>query len=66
MTKFDEIKAAIADLPREEFTRLRRWIAERDWQEWDAEVKADSESGKLDFLIEEARHGKRAGRLGDL
>jgi len=66
MTRFDKITAQIADLPREEFARLRRWITERDWQEWNQEIKADCDSGRLDFLVEDARQEKREGRLGDL
>jgi hypothetical protein len=66
MTKVDEIKEAIEALPEEEFARLRDWIAEKDWEKWDREIEEDSSSGKLDFLVEEAREAKRKGKLGDL
>ena len=62
MTTLDEIIAAISALPEDQFARLRRWIAERDWGAWDREIQADSESAKLDFLIEEALDDKRKGR----
>jgi len=66
MTKVDEIKEAIEALPEEEFARLRDWIAEKDWEKWDREIEEDSASGRLDFLVEEAREAKRKGKLGDL
>ncbi|MBL7224052.1 MAG: hypothetical protein ISS72_09370 [Candidatus Brocadiae bacterium] len=66
MTTVVEIMAAISALPFDEFARLRRWIAERDWEAWDKEIEADSEAGKLDFLTEEALEDKRKGRLRDL
>jgi len=61
MTKVEEIKAAIEALPKEEYVRLRKWFTERDWHEWDRQIKADSVAGKLDFLIEEARDAKKTG-----
>lgn len=66
MTKVSEIKEAIESLSDEDFARLRRWMEKRDWDEWDREIEADSEAGKLDFLIEEAREEKAKGKLRDL
>lgn len=62
----EEIKAAIERLPAQEFTEIRKWVAERDWQMWDQELEGDSKAGKLDFLIKEAFDEKRHGRLTDL
>ncbi len=39
---------------------------EEDWQEWDEQIKKDSESGKLDSLIDEALDQKKKGKLKDL
>jgi hypothetical protein len=36
---------------------------ERDWDKWDKQTTQDSESGKLDFLIDEALAEKNAGKL---
>ena len=66
MTKIDKIKAAIEALPEEEYVRLRKWFSERDWHEWDKQIEADSESGKLDFLIKEAHSEKAKGNLKEL
>jgi hypothetical protein len=61
-----EIQAAIESLPHEEYIRLRQWFSERDWEKWDRQIEADSESGKLDFLIEEALTEKAKGSLKEL
>ncbi|MFC1805804.1 hypothetical protein ACFL09_02360 [Planctomycetota bacterium] len=63
MAKLDEIKAEIDALPREDYAERRRWFMEKDWEEWDAELEADSKAGRLDFLIEEARHETHKRRL---
>ena len=66
MAKVDEIKKAIEILPEEEFIKLRKWIAEKDWQKWDRKIIKDSNAGKLDFLIKEVTDEKEKGKLKDL
>ncbi|MBI3684660.1 MAG: hypothetical protein HY235_30185 [Acidobacteria bacterium] len=66
MSKIDELKAEIERLPGEELTELFRWLTEKDWERWDAEIEADSRAGKLDFLVSEAREEKAKGTLKDL
>jgi hypothetical protein len=66
MSNVDEIKAAIESLPPADYSSLRQWFDERDWDRWDRQIEADSRSGKLDFLIEEARAEKANGSLRDL
>jgi len=60
------IKKAIESLPQDDYGHLRRWFSDRDWEKWDAQMEKDSDSGKLDFLIEEALKEKQAGNLKDL
>ena len=38
-------------------------MSELDWERWDAQIKLDSDSGKLDFLESEALEAKRDGAL---
>jgi len=64
--RLEEIQVAIESLPYEEYIRLRQWFSERDWEKWDRQIEADSESGKLDFLIEEALNEKAKGTLKEL
>lgn len=66
MPKVDEIKAAIEALQEEDYVQLRRWFSEKDWQKWDKQIEADSGSGKLDFLIEEAFDEKAKGKLKEI
>ena len=66
MSKVEEIKEAIAALPEEEYILLRKWFSEKDWQQWDLQIKKDSESKKLDFLLEEALEAKAKGNLREM
>ncbi len=66
MSKIDQLKAEIESLPSEEFTEIFRWLSEKDWERWDKEIEADSQSRKLDFLVREAQEEKTKGNLKDL
>jgi len=66
MSKLENIQAAIEALSEEEYSRLREWFVEKDWEQWDKEIEVDAQSGKLDFLVKEALHDKSKGRLTDL
>lgn len=66
MSKVEKLKTEIEQLPKEEFTELVRWLSEKDWDRWDKEIEADSEAGKLDFLVREALDAKAKGTLKDL
>ena len=51
-----------AHLPKDKQEALAHIImAEIDWDMWDRQIEADSESGKLDFLVDEALEAHRAG-----
>lgn len=62
----DDIKQAIIELPGEEYSKLRKWLADRDWEAWDLEIESDSAAGKLDFLLAEAEEDEDLGKLQDL
>ena len=66
MNTVEEIQAAIQFLSPEDFAYLRKWIAEIDWEQWDKQIEKDSETGKLDFLIEEALAEKEPNQLREL
>jgi hypothetical protein len=66
MTQIEALQAEIATLSREDFARLREWIAERDWADWDQQIERDSAAGKLGFLREEVEAAKQRGELRDL
>ncbi len=64
MSRIAKIQQAILALPEADYRRLRQWFSELDWEKWDREIKADSDAGKLDFLIAEALEEK--GTLQDI
>ena len=64
--KLEEIQNAVSGLPKGDYDRFRDWFTERDWELWDRQIEADSESGKLDRLVEEALAEKRKKKLKDL
>ena len=65
-SNIEAIKAAIEALPETDYAALRQWFSEKDWKNWDRQIEADSKSGKLDFLIAEAKKEKEQGMLKDL
>jgi hypothetical protein len=66
MSKIDELKADIERLPSEEFAELFHWLSEKGWEGWDKEIEADSQAGRLDFLVREAHEEKAKGILKEL
>ena len=66
MSTVEEIKSAISALSKEDYIHLRKWLSERDWEQWDEEIEKDSASGKLDFLMKEAVAEKNQGGLSKL
>ncbi|MBN2465137.1 hypothetical protein JXD38_05900 [candidate division WOR-3 bacterium] len=61
-----ELETAVEQLTEPEYDEFRRWFLKRDWEDWDRDIQTDSASGKLDFLVQEARDAKRSGKLHDL
>jgi hypothetical protein len=66
MERLEKIKSDIEQLSPEEFQELKKWILQKDWEMWDKQIEKDSESGKLDFLIEQAEEGSWKDNLKDL
>ena len=58
-----EIQQAIISLSKSDYAQLRRWLSEYDWEEWDQQIEADSDDGKLDFLVDQATEAKRRDML---
>ncbi len=66
MRTIEKLKAEITQLTAEELSELARWLSERHWESWDAQIEADSRAGRLDFLIDEVQKEKSDGSLKDL
>ncbi len=66
MSKLDDLKEDIERLPSDELAELFRWFSEKEWERWDKEIAADSQAGRHDFLVREAREEKVKGTLKEL
>lgn len=66
MRKIEHIEQQIRELSQAEFSELREWVLEQDWQAWDAQIERDRQSGKLDTLIAEAQQDYAARRTREL
>ena len=51
MVQIDLLEQQIAQLDDSFFTKLREWFMELYQTRWDKKLEADSNTGKLDFLI---------------
>jgi len=63
MSRVEEIEAAIAGLPAEDYRRIVQWFHAREQHRWDEQMDADSSTGKLDFLFDEAEAESTSGPL---
>ena len=66
MSKVDELKADIERLPGAEVAELFRWLSQKECENWDKELEADSQAGRLDFLVRETRQEKAKGTLKEM
>jgi hypothetical protein len=64
--RLGEIETAVELLDEKEYGEFRRWFLDRDWELWDRQLEADCATGKLDFLVREARDARDSGKLRDL
>ncbi|MBB1127255.1 hypothetical protein [Thiospirillum jenense] len=66
MMQVELLKQQIAELDDASFSKLRDWFIEFDQVRWDKKLEADSNAGKLDFLIKAAYAEHEAGLTRDL
>lgn len=66
MTRVEAIEDQIQKLSSDEFSELRDWILERDWEQWDRQIERDARDGKLDALFEGALEAHRKGQTHEL
>jgi hypothetical protein len=62
MRKVEQIEQQIRELSGADFSELRDWVLEQDWQAWDSQLEADVRSGKRDKLVAEAKADYAASR----
>ena len=63
MQDLSEIQHAIESLPLEAQARLAAWMAQRDHEQWDAEIERDFSPGGAGMkLLEEVKRDIAAGK----
>ena len=62
MTKLEDIKQAVVQLPPDELVLLRAWLEELEEQRFDEQIERDEKAGKLDWLADEAMAAHKAGK----
>ena len=50
-------------MPADEFFKLGEWFDDQRERLWDERIARDAKSGRLDFLIDEARAARESGTL---
>jgi len=63
--RVEELESVVRSLSPEDRAAFRAWFAEFDADEWDRQFESDAESGRLDWLADEARRDQRNGRCTD-
>lgn len=66
MADITALQEEVLALPEEDYARFRAWFSKLDWARWNRQIEADSEQGKLDFLIAEGQEAKEKGTLRKL
>jgi hypothetical protein len=66
MSKLKDIEHQISNLSVDDRARLRDWLEDQDWQDWDAQIVRDVATGKLDDLMTAAEDDVRAGHTREL
>jgi hypothetical protein len=66
MTQVEQLEQHIAELDDASFSKLREWFIEFEQARWDKQLEADSNAGKLDFLINAALAEHEAGLTKEL
>jgi hypothetical protein len=57
----EQIEKAILNLSKTDFTKLRNWLLDLDYQQWDQQLEQDIMDGKLDDIAKEALAEFEAG-----
>ncbi|BAP55904.1 hypothetical protein THII_1607 [Thioploca ingrica] len=60
------LESKVAKLDNDSFSKFRDWFIQFDQARWDKKLEADSNAGKLDFLINAALAEHQAGKTRDL
>jgi hypothetical protein len=62
----EQIENAILRLSEQDFSKLRNWLLDLDYQQWDQQLEQDIIDGKLDVLAQEALTEFEAGNYQEI
>ncbi|CAD0219590.1 conserved hypothetical protein [Planktothrix agardhii] len=62
----EQIEKAILNLSEQDFSKLRNWLLDLDYQQWDKQLEQDIIKGKLDDIASEALAEFEAGDYQDV
>lgn len=57
----EQIEKAILNLSEQDFSKLRNWLLDLDYQQWDKQLEQDIIKGELDDIASEALAEFEAG-----
>jgi hypothetical protein len=66
MISIEVLEKQITELDNESFSKLRDWFIEFEQSRWEKQIEADSNAGKLDFIIDAALTEHQAGKTRNL
>ncbi len=66
MTRVEAIEEEVEKLSQAEFSELRDWILERDWERWDRQIERDAAEGTLESLFDRALQAHREGKSREM
>jgi hypothetical protein len=66
MSKIEQLEREIEKLSRAQLAKFRDWFQRHDAAEWDRQIEADAQSGRLDKLADKALAAHKAGKTKDL
>lgn len=66
MTTVQEIENAVANLPKPDLDKFRKWFDRFDAENWDRQFEKDVLNGKLNKLASQALKDNKEGRCTEL
>jgi hypothetical protein len=61
-----QISGAVKRLPKKDLAKFRKWFAQFDAAQWDADLERDVAAGRLDKFAAEALRDLKAGRTTEV
>ncbi|MFM8552500.1 MAG: hypothetical protein ACKOCD_09400 [Nitrospiraceae bacterium] len=62
MSKVEQLEREIEKLSRTQLAKFRNWFQRHDAAEWDHQIEADAQTGRLDKLADNALAAHKAGK----